>query len=559
MHDIHPKHLTFSELLDRRLFYIPGYQRAYSWTSSQRTDLFEDIERVQAKGARASHYMAAIVCLRRKKVTLGTDDFYKLEVVDGQQRLTTLIILLNAIKLALNSSKTAEKKIERELGELLVKVDGDDLILLQTNHDASHHFADFLREGTVQKPDSAKTIADRELLTAIVDCQEFVENWQESGRKLPALTALVKNRLSLLLYEISDEESVYTVFEVINSRGMEVAWLDRLKSILMGAAFELKKADQKQLIHDLHTTWRHIYAQIGLRQGLSTEALRFAATLRVPNLTNRPLSEQAAVEALRPARSGPCNAAEIRKVARWLLKVTKACDEVIADPRLNAVTRISQARLLAVAIHLRKDIKAPERKELLARWEKVSFRIYGMLNKDARTGVGDYVRLAHRTIKERISPAEIHAGIKNIGAPYTIEFAVKSLRNSNCYEGWADELRYFMSRYEEYLAKEDDLNFKNEQWEKIWAESPSKSIEHIWPQSKAPDNVKHTLGNLMLLPPNLNSKLRDKPPKEKREAYRQTGLLIAEKVASVSRRWSRKTVKERESEILKWAAVEWAD
>ena len=92
-----------------------------------------------------------------------------------------------------------------------------------------------------------------------------------------------------------------------------------------------------------------------------------------------------------------------------------------------------------------------------------------------------------------------------------------------------------MFRYEEYLAKKEGLNFRNEQWQKIWAESSSKSIEHIWPQSKAPDNVKHTLGNLMLLPPNLNSKLRDKPPKEKREAYRKTGLLIAEEVASVSK------------------------
>ena len=163
----------------------------------------------------------------------------------------------------------------------------------------------------------------------------------------------------------------------------------------MGAAFELKKADQKQLVQDLHTTWRDIYAQIGLQQGLSTEVLRFAGTLRQTDAPSRPLGEQDSVDLL---RSSAHNAEQIRKIASWLLAVTKACDAVTANPRLNAVTRISQARLLAVAIHLRKDIKASERKELLARWKKVSFRIYGMLNKDARTGVGDYVRLAHRTI-----------------------------------------------------------------------------------------------------------------------------------------------------------------
>ena len=73
-----------------------------------------------------------------------------LEVVDGQQRLTTLIILLNAIKLALNCKDKAEAKLARELSELLVKVEGDELLLLQTNHDSSHYFATFL--GVVARP-----------------------------------------------------------------------------------------------------------------------------------------------------------------------------------------------------------------------------------------------------------------------------------------------------------------------------------------------------------------------------------------------------------------------
>ena len=47
---IHPQHLTLSKLLDGRLFRIPEYQRAYSWTSNERKDLFGDIEKVRAKG-----------------------------------------------------------------------------------------------------------------------------------------------------------------------------------------------------------------------------------------------------------------------------------------------------------------------------------------------------------------------------------------------------------------------------------------------------------------------------------------------------------------------------
>lgn len=559
MLDIHPQYLSLSKLLDGRLFRIPDYQRAYSWTTHERQDLFEDIERVHSKGAKGGHFMAAVVCLRGKKLTLGTDEFHQLDVVDGQQRLTTLIILLNSIKLALNRDKEAEVKLARELGELLVKVEGKELLLLQTNHDTSHHFAAFLREGTFEPVDTANTLADRELLKAIEDCQEFVSNWAENGRKLTALAALLKNRLSFLLHEIADEKSVYTVFEVLNSRGMEISWLDRLKSILMGAAFELKNTDRRGLINDLHTTWRDIYTVIGLRQGLSTEALRFAATLWMNYAPSRPLGEQESVDLLRSAAH---NADQIRKVASWLLAVTKACDTVTANPRLNAVTRISQARLLAIAIRLKKNIKTDEREALLARWEKVSFRIYGMLNKDARTRVGDYVRLAWRIVNEPpLFPPSINKALKAIGTDFPIKDAVDAMRNANCYEGWEGELRYFMFRYEEHLAREQKLNFSNEQWKKIWMASPAKSIEHIWAQSKAPDDVRHALGNLMLLPPNLNSTLQDGNPKDKIDAYRKTGLLIAGKVATTleTRRWSKKAIKERESEILKWAAVEWAD
>ena len=555
---IQPQYLPLAKLFDGRLFRIPEYQRAYSWTTHQRQDLFSDVEKTHGKGEDEGHFMAAVVCLRRKKQTLGTDVFHVVEVVDGQQRLTTLIVLINALKLALDETNKAEAKLALELSGLLVKTEGDELLLLQTNHDSSFYFTNYLRKGSADSSATAKKLADREILEAIEDCTLFVQKWKDRGDSLLALASLLKNRLFFLLHEIDEEKTVYTVFEVLNSRGLDVSWIDRLKSILMGAAFELKKANHSGVIKELHTTWREIYAVIGLRQGLSTEALRFAATLRADEAPNRPLGEEASVDALRTEAS---SAKGIRDVASWLLDVTKACDTVIENPRVNAVTRISQARLLATAIHLRTDLKLAERMALLARWEKVSFRIYGMLRNDARTRVGDYVRLAWQIMNEKPSFKVIDAAIKEIGSDFPIQEAVAALRNENCYEGWENEIRYFMFRYEEHLAKQQKLNFSNEQWEKIWMVSPSESIEHIWAKSKAPDKHCHRLGNLVLLPPKLNSKLQDDNPTEKVEAYCKTGLLIAGEVADIidSDGWKGKSIEEREGSLLKWAAKEWAD
>jgi hypothetical protein len=558
MINIQPQYLTLAKLLDGRLFRIPEYQRAYSWTSHQREDLFGDIEKMHAKGPEEGHFMAAVVGLRRDKQILGTDEFHVMEVVDGQQRLTTLIVLFNAIKLALSEANKSEAKLSRELGELLVKVEGDELLLLQTNHDSSQHFTNYLRKGTAQPPNKAKTLADREILEAIEECTAFVSKWKDRGEPLPALATLLKNRLFFLLHEIDDEKSVYTVFEVLNSRGLVVSWIDRLKSILMGAAFELKNTNQTGVISELHTTSRDIYATIGLRQGLSTEALRFAATLRADEAPSRPLGEEDSVDAL---RSEATTAKGIRDVATWLLRVVQACDAVTANVRINAVTRISQARLLAAAIHLREDINPAQRQSLLSRWERVSFRIYGMLRKDARTGVGDYVRLAWQVINEKLSAGDIDSAIGEIGREFSIDDAVQALRVANCYEGWENELRYLMFRYEEHLAKKQKLNFSNEQWEKIWMGSPSESIEHIRPKSTAGEKHRHRLGNLVLLPPKLNSKLQDDDPKDKANAYRQTGLLIAGEVAEMidSVGWKPKSIEAREEALLSWAGVEWAD
>jgi hypothetical protein len=558
-----PQYQSLIQLLSSRLFRIPEYQRAYSWTGEERQELFSDIKNTFAKGDDAEHFMATVVCLRRKKQTIGTDEFQVLEVVDGQQRLTTLIILVKAIRLALSTNDKAENKAIEEIDELLLKAGTDAnaaaLLLLQTNHDTTHYFSNYVRKGTIADPDVAKTIADQELLSAIAECLEFARVWKKTNGSLLPLWALLKNRLHFLLHEMQDERSVYSIFEVLNSRGLEVSWVDRLKSALMGKAFELNASNSDEVVKELHGTWKDVYACVGLRQGMSTEALRFAATLRSKSAESRPLGEEDAMIAL---RDQAVTAKAILDGAHWLLDVTKACDAIYANPRQQGATRIAPARLLAAAIGLRSDINEGDRGGLLRLWESLSFRIFGMLGNDSRKRVGVFTRLAWRVVNEKISANDIRAELRKIGADFPIEEAVKNLRATDCYNGWEPELRYFMFRYEEALAKGQKQKFSNEQWAKIWLTSPSNSIEHIWPQSKAPESSVHRLGNLVLLPPKLNSQLRDLAPKDKVERYRKTGLLIAGEVADMiesNKKWNGKVVAAREDNLLEWALTEWAD
>jgi uncharacterized protein with ParB-like and HNH nuclease domain len=161
---LNPKHLTINGLLNGRLFRIPDYQRAYAWTEKQRSDLFDDIEEI--KRTKQEHFMATVVCLAREKCEIVADAFQAVDVVDGQQRLTTIIILLKAIEKNLNKTNVNENNLKSEIVELLVKGDEHSVVLLQTNHDSSHMFIDYLRSGTIPEQEGV-TVADQNIINAI--------------------------------------------------------------------------------------------------------------------------------------------------------------------------------------------------------------------------------------------------------------------------------------------------------------------------------------------------------------------------------------------------------
>lgn len=558
MLEIQPQHINLGTLLSNRLFRIPQYQRSYSWGPKQRRDLFSDIKRSYERHGHSDHFMATIVGLRRETLKIIVDEYQKIDIVDGQQRVTTLVLLLKAISMRLDLSNRIEFKIRNEIEEILVKADKASQLLLQTNHDADDYFATYIREGIHQDPSDATTLAGKQLLMAMRECESFVKDWQDRGISLVELVAHLRNRLTFIFHEIADEGMVYTVFEVLNSRGLDVSWFDRLKSMLMAIIFEADSENKEEIIHQVHTLWGDIYDIIGLRMGLNTESLRFTATLYSDDELSRPLGEEQSAMALR--RKAERNLEEVIQVTQRLKFVTRAVDELWKNRRLNAVTRIQQARLVATAVNLRDDLSQSDKELILRQWEKVTFRIYGMLRKDARTAVGEYIRLAWQITNKKLSTEDILKMLRKIGSKYPISKVIEELElQPDSYEGWGDELRYFLHRYEEHLAKEMGQPFENEHWNHIWQVSASESIEHIMPQSSEEEYV-HWLGNLLLLPPKLNSKLGNKQPEEKQQAYRDTGMRIAVRAADqIESGWNKEAVWGREQELLEWATQEWGD
>ena len=571
---VRPDYFTLNQLLANRLFRIPHYQRAYSWQREHRAAMFDDIKKLRNKPTDSFHFMATVVGLKRKEEEkeIATELYDFIEIVDGQQRITTLVLLLKTIEQKLNSEIPDEDGLAQELQKLLVKQDEASLILLQTNHDGSRHFANYLRSGKHSSAEVAQTLADYELLSAIDECKFFVDEWNNPVE----LLGILKNKLTFVYHEIDNEAAVYTVFETLNDRGLDVSWLDKLKSRLMRKVFEDNQGNINEHIDELHNIWGQIYAtlgplhkvasDIGLRENISSETLRFGATLKASKPPSQPLSEKKSVDRL----MNICrNTPEAIKVSNWLLDVTKAYYKLLNDMKSSkkAVAKIVHARLLGLAIILR-ECPLEEEENLLEQREKTTFLIFVLCGAETRKEKSNYVRLAWKILKDpKFNADDISTELKNLGANYNIEKALSE--RPDCYTGWSEELRYLLYRYEEHLAEQKGQRLNNVQWNCIWGDSASNSIEHILPQSKGSKEpldpgqegiFVHRLGNLMLLPPDDNSTAGSQEPKAKVNIYQGTRLLIAEEVAETIKKednWGIEQIDAREQRLMKWISETW--
>lgn len=555
---IRPDYLTFDNLLQNRLFRIPKYQRAYSWETKQRKDLVSDLKKLQENTDNEKHhFMATIVCLKIGRETIIVDEFDVFHVVDGQQRLTTLIIILKALHKALREDNEEEQEVARNTLSLLIGRNNRP-ILLQTNHDDSDFFRNYLIKGTIPESETVSTSSTKHLVEAFEECENFVKEWYNKHQEILSLLRLLKNRLGFIFYLLEDEGAAYTVFEVLNSRGLEVDWLDKCKTMLMGIAFETTSNSyaRDEDLDELHKLWGKIYRTIGVTKIPGHEVLRFAATLESPFQPSRIINAEKAIAFFRDVCQKDSH--KIIEVTNCFLKIAEILKQLHDNRRIEAIIGILHVRLLAVSILLKSSLNPEERQTILKQWENVTFRIYGIFYKDSRTQVGEYTRLAWKIIQEQLPANTLIAEVSHLGRDYPIKEAIEELRETDCYHGWESELRYFLYRYEEYLSHQQGSAISKEIWQQIWKSTAADTIEHILPQSTTDqqDHV-HRLGNLTLLPPRANARAGQKSFQQKREIYRANQQLKLMNEIINQGSWGIREIEEREDRLWGWAINEW--
>jgi hypothetical protein len=567
---VKPDYVTFDSLLTNRLFRIPDYQRAYSWREKQRMALFDDIRNLKKNGDDESdHFLATIVLMATKqRETFGPEVFRVFDVVDGQQRLTTLIILLKSIAKALSASTGEEQRYGVDLQDLLVKRNNNQLVLLQTNHDSAADFRNYLTEGKIREVEATPTTAHRNMASAFRECEAFVAQWPHGATDL---LRLVKHQLSFVNYVLEDQGAAYTIFEVLNSRGLPVDALDKCKSMMMAMLYEGFR-DEARFEHqsEMQKLWTRLYSEIGIDDVPGTDVLRFSAALLSDSIQGKVLSDDEALAAIRSRYAGAPH--ELLKAVGFFCDVAQSLKRLQSLPQLSAVSGNRQSRLLYVAI-CRAQFTPADRERVLDIWERVTFLIYGIFRQDARYEVGELVKLAWRIVNQPLSAKEAIDAFKAIGLKYIDQKRpiANELMSQDCYSNWSDEARYLFFKYEQHLAKQAGIKIPTDVWERIWSLSASKSLEHILPQNvdaagwsgkfgkrEAAKALIHNLGNLMILPLEANSQAADLAFGAKAKIYADHRYLRQVAEVAVLADWTPQTLQDRETALADWAEKYWS-
>ncbi|MEO7261791.1 MAG: DUF262 domain-containing HNH endonuclease family protein [Jatrophihabitantaceae bacterium] len=263
-------------VISERLLEVPDYQRPYAWRRKQLNDLWEDLDLLGPSG---SHYAGTLV-LRditvngQPKSSLADDgsELRHCEVVDGQQRLITCVLLLDRIRRRLDTladravENAAEMSSRIRSSYGLVSIDHAKVPRLRLAADLNEYWVDtalgdqhyvgpHLIAGQERLRDAARFFDDK------LDGFETGDDAVEFAR-LKDLQRRVTAGLGFLVYEVQSVAEVGVIFETLNERGRDLSDLEKTKNYLLYLSRSIKDGRSGQLADLINHAWADIFRNL---------------------------------------------------------------------------------------------------------------------------------------------------------------------------------------------------------------------------------------------------------------------------------------------------------
>ncbi|MGG5890697.1 DUF262 domain-containing protein [Falsiroseomonas sp. HC035] len=591
-----PEYVSIGDLFSRESVYVvPLFQRPYVWDDERWELLWEDITRVaeetlSLEAAPRRHFLGSIVVQQRPN---GVTQVPRREVIDGQQRLTTLQILLKSTSDELEADVvTADAALP--LAALLrhpfaAKTDVEGTYKVWPTNVDRPRFRKVM-DGTVQEANGA---TDR-FSAGYLFFRTMVKTWLAAGGNDPeirasradALARALRQHLWLIVLNLAEDDQAQVIFETLNARGTPLTPGDLVKNILLRRAQD--EGAPTAALYEKH--WRHFDEDAVWQQKVGAgytarPRLDFFLQQALTVLTGKPIPMSQVYDsfvAYLSATKGQITAAEhLRRVSDLSSTARRIflAEEDEADRALVAASRIRAMDFSTALPVLMILLATPGRDQTdiakTAIWLE-SFLVRRMV---CGLNTGMY-GLFFVDVMNVVAQAEVASDA----------IAGKFLKESSDSTRWPSD-EEFGNAWRTYplyrtlkrgrltmILRALEMSLRDPYLTDPVAIPKTLSVEHVMPQrweqwwplpsgaevgaAAQRDKMLHTLGNLTLVKQKLNEKLSNSPWNTldadcKRVALRQHGLMQLNAMLGGYETWDEQAILSRSDKLLGHALRVW--
>ncbi|WP_201512928.1 DUF262 domain-containing protein [Psychrobacter alimentarius] len=555
---------TFRQLLGNGLRYsVPPFQRDYSWSDLEWEELWQDIEALFVEDAESAHYMGYLV--------LQTTNNKQFDIIDGQQRLTTLSILILAglsfLKDMVSNSIDADRNSQR-LHQLKNDYIGytDPVTLIETpilklNRHNDKYYRNHLI--TLDKLPQRGLHASEHRIRKAFDWfknkirQKFgmeVASGQDFAQFLDDLV----DKLFFTVITVNDELNAFKVFETLNARGVRLSSTDLLKNYL----FSLASADD---LHDtqikhLEERWESIITLLGNES--------FPEFLRVYwNSRHKLIRKTDLFKTIRKHIRNKEDAFKLVKEIELSADAYTALKDVQDDrwsEESKYLKQLSMYRVkqpFSVLLASYENFFENDRKGFLSIVRAVSvlsFRYNVICNNPPNEQERFYNKVAVRIESKELN--SVNLVIKALEEIYPKDevfkaaFAAKQLKTTDNRN--KKIVRHIMCEIEKRVSgvgrDENDDKFNIEH---ILPESPNDSWSDI--DDTKIDSMTYRIGNMTLLETSSNRDAANKSYQEKMIIYSKSSISITKSLSNNYSKWNLTSIDSRQKKLANLATSIW--
>ena len=581
-------------IIGDRVFQIPAYQRNYSWEEPQWKDLWNDLSFL-AEGKK-HYYGTLLIRITMDRKEAGLKSFEVQEIVDGQQRIVTSLILIREIisRLEQFDGADTQEEINRLREDYLTYRGIQKVQLLGDDRDFfGRHIVegiDYPRE--LLTPSQRRLTGARDFFAKKMEEVKATQSQDDYRAFLLDLKSKIDN-LEVIRYEVENSADAVLVFETVNDRGKVLTNMEKTKSFLMHAVYLSCSEEPSEYLARINNEFANMYRWFetinNTAQGKDlreddVQRYHFIIHEAVPG-DRRTVSYQymqllkekirdmyrSNKERCLPYTIGYTD--DLEK-AFFTMKeiISYQGNSGVGDllSRIFTLERVANFYPLLIAGWEKWSTNSSNLKLLLAIIEKIAFRVFAIGRTRSDAGEGWLYDLSYRVHSGELNHDELLNELRDFVNYYEDDTKFQGdLRLDNFYTRVSNrDIKYLLFEYEAFLRRRArellDIQLGN-------ILSPNFEIEHIWArdpsQLNLPESVmeihnrfKDRLGNLTLASEQWNKHWGPKPFKLKRREYEQSILRVQRELADFDKwgsRWGKGKIEDRENQLIEFALDRW--